>query len=404
MNNKITLDPKYVPLFEGNTRYYVITGGRGSGKSYGVTLFLNNLTYQKDHKVLFTRYTMTSAHSSIIPEFVDKIDIMDVGDDFRVTRDEIVNQTTGSGIMFKGIKTASGNQSAALKSLANVSTFVVDEAEELVDEEVFDKIDLSVRTQKVQNRVILILNPATKEHWIYKRFFEQRGIESGFNGVFKDTTYIHTTYKDNKANLPDSFLQSIYEMKVNAPDKYEHQILGGWLEKMTGTVYSNWSKGNFVELNKTCFAQDYGFSNDLTTLVKISVDDFKEEIYVKECFGKSGMSTSQIGRQNMRYAENNLIIGDSSEPRLIKELRDRGNNVQGAKKGKGSILSGIALLQDYKIIVDPKSHGIIRELNHYTWKEKGSVPIDKYNHFLDALRMGAMFLVGKRNQGRYAIR
>jgi phage terminase large subunit len=261
-----------------------------------------------------------------------------------------------------------------------------------------------VRTQKVQNRVILILNPATKEHWIYKRFFEQRGIESGFNGVFKDTTYIHTTYKDNKANLPDSFLQSIYEMKVNAPDKYEHQILGGWLEKMTGTVYSNWSKGNFVELNKTCFAQDYGFSNDLTTLVKISVDDFKEEIYVKECFGKSGMSTSQIGRQNMRYAENNLIIGDSSEPRLIKELRDRGNNVQGAKKGKGSILSGIALLQDYKIIVDPKSHGIIRELNHYTWKEKGSVPIDKYNHFLDALRMGAMFLVGKRNQGRYAIR
>ena len=69
---------------------------------------------------------MTSAHSSIIPEFVDKIDIMDVGDDFRVTRDEIVNQTTGSGIMFKGIKTASGNQSAALKSLANVSTFVVD--------------------------------------------------------------------------------------------------------------------------------------------------------------------------------------------------------------------------------------------------------------------------------------
>ena len=402
--NKITLNPKYVPLFEGDTRYYIITGGRGSGKSYGVTLFLNNLTYQKDHKVLFTRYTMTSAHSSIIPEFVDKIDIMDVGDDFRVTRDEIVNQTTGSGIMFKGIKTASGNQSAALKSLANVSTFVVDEAEELVDEEVFDKIDLSVRTQKVQNRVILILNPATKEHWIYKRFFEGRGIESGFNGVFKDTTYIHTTYKDNKENLPDSFLQSIYEMKVTAPEKYEHQILGGWLEKMSGTVYTNWSKGNFVELNKTVFAQDYGFSNDLTTLVKISVDDFKNEIYVKECFGETKLSTSKIGRLNVRHAENNLIIGDSSEPRLIQELRERGNNIRGAKKGKGSILSGIALLQDYKIIVDPRSHGIIRELNHYTWKEKGSVPIDRYNHFLDALRMGAMFLVQGKNKGNYSIR
>ena len=402
--SNIKLNEKYVPLFNGDTRYYIITGGRGSGKSFGVTLFLNNLTYEKDHKVLFTRYTMSSAHSSIIPEFVDKIEIMSAQDDFRVTRDEIVNQSTDSAIMFKGIKTASGNQTAALKSLANVSTFVVDEAEELVDEEVFDKIDLSVRTQKVQNRVILILNPTTKEHWIYKRFFEQRGIEGGFNGVNGDCTYIHTDYKDNKDNLPDSFLQSIYEMKVNSPDKYEHQILGGWLNKMSGTVYTNWSKGNFVELNKSVYAQDYGFSNDLTTLVKISVDDFKNEIYVKECFGETKLSTSKIGRLNLRHAENNLIIGDSSEPRLIKELRDRGNNIRGAKKGKGSILSGIALLQDYKLIIDPRSHGIIRELNHYTWKEKGSVPIDRYNHFLDALRMGAMFLISGKNKGNYAIR
>ena len=400
----ITLNPKYIPLFNGSTRYYIITGGRGSGKSYGVTLFLNNLTYEKDHKVLFTRYTMASAHSSIIPEFVEKIDVMDAQDDFRVTRDEIINQTTNSGIMFKGIKTASGNQTAALKSLAGVSTFVVDEAEELVDEEVFDKIDLSVRTQKVQNRVILILNPATKEHWIYKRFFEQRGIEGGFNGVNGDATYIHTDYKDNKENLPDSFLESIYRMKRETPDKYDHQILGGWLEKMSGTVYTNWSKGNFVELNKSCFGQDFGFSNDLTTLVKISVDDFKNEIYVKEMFGETGLSTTQIGRKNRRFAEGNLIVADSSEPRLIQELKISGCNITGVKKAKGSILSGIALLQDYKIIVDPKSHGIIRELNHYTWKEKGSVPIDKYNHFLDALRYAAMHIITNKNKGNYVIR
>tara|TARA_R110002153_G_scaffold123233_3_gene269268 strand:- start:2285 stop:3496 length:1212 start_codon:yes stop_codon:yes gene_type:complete len=400
----ITLNPKYIPLFNGTTRYYIITGGRGSGKSYGVTLFLNNLTYEKDHKVLFTRYTMASAHSSIIPEFVEKIDVMDAQDDFRVTRDEIINQTTNSGIMFKGIKTASGNQTAALKSLAGVSTFVVDEAEELVDEEVFDKIDLSVRTQKVQNRVILILNPATKEHWIYKRFFEQRGIEGGFNGVNGDCTYIHTDYKDNKDNLPDSFLESIYRMKRETPDKYEHQILGGWLEKMSGTVYTNWSKGNFVELNKSCFGQDFGFSNDLSTLVKISVDDFRNEIYVKEMFGETGLSTTQIGRKNRRFAEGNLIVADSSEPRLIQELKMSGCNITGVKKAKGSILSGIALLQDYKIIVDPQSHGIIRELNHYTWKEKGSVPIDKYNHFLDALRYAAMHIITNKNKGNYVIR
>jgi len=402
--SKINLNSKYIPLFNGDTRYYIVTGGRGSGKSYGVTLFLENLTYEPNHKVLFTRYTMASAHSSIIPEFVEKIDNMDAQADFRVTRDEIINVGTKSSIMFKGIKTASGNQTAALKSLAGVSTFVVDEAEELVDEEVFDKIDLSVRTKKVQNRVILILNPATKEHWIYKRWFESRGVKSGFNGVHGDTTYIHTTYRDNKENLPDSFLQSIYDMKLNRPDKYEHQILGGWLEKLSGTVYSNWSKGNYVELSKTCYGQDFGWSEDLTTLVKVSIDDFKKEIYVKECYGKAGMKTSQIAHKNRQYAKNGLIVADNHEPRLIKEIKDTGVNIVGAKQPKGSILSGIALLQDYKIIVDHKSFGIIRELNHYTWKEKGSVPIDKYNHFLDALRYAVMFLAQGKNKGQYHVR
>jgi len=203
---KINVNDKYIPLFQGNTRYYVVTGGRGSGKSFAVNLFLNSLTYEQGHKVLFTRYTMTSAHTSIIPEFVDKIDLMGASDDFRVTRDEIINMHTNSLIMFKGIRTSSGNQTAALKSLAGVTTFVVDEAEELVDEEIFDKIDLSVRSNRNTNRVVLILNPTTKEHWIYKRFFEARGIEAGWNGVHSDTTYIHTTYKDNKANLPDSSL------------------------------------------------------------------------------------------------------------------------------------------------------------------------------------------------------
>ena len=66
--------------------------------------------------------------------------------------------------MFKGIRTSSGNQTAALKSLNGVTTFVVDEAEELLEEDVFNKIDFSIRTQGKQNRCILILNPATKEH------------------------------------------------------------------------------------------------------------------------------------------------------------------------------------------------------------------------------------------------
>ena len=176
---------------------------------------------------------------------------------------------------------------------------------------------------------------------------------------------------------------------------------GGRINQQDGAVYTNWKVGNYIELNKTCFSQDFGFSTDLTTLIKVSVDDFKREIYVKEMYGKAGMSTSDIAAKNKQYANLDLIICDNHEPRLIKELKDSGLNIQPAKQKQGSILSGIALVQDYDIIVDRQSHGIIRELNNYTWKEKGTTPIDKYNHYLDALRYAVMFLADNKNKGNY---
>ena len=189
----LELNPKYLPLFNNDNRYYIVTGGRGSGKSWTVTMFLLGLTYESNEVILFTRYTLTSAHVSIIPEFLEKLELLGNESDFHITKDEIINLKTGSKIIFKGIKTSSGTQTASLKSLAGVTCWVLDEAEELVDEDVFDKIDLSIRAKNKQNRVILVLNPATKEHFIYQKFFEAKGIEAGSNITKGDTTYIHTT-------------------------------------------------------------------------------------------------------------------------------------------------------------------------------------------------------------------
>ena len=402
--SKLSIHNKYIPLFKDPSRYFVITGGRGSGKSYGVNVFLLNLTYEKGHKILFSRYTMKSAHTSIIPEFIEKIDLMGVHEDFRITKDEIMNLKTGSSIIFKGIRTSSGNQTGALKSLNGITTFVLDEAEELVDEEVFDKINLSVRVKGRQNRVILIMNPTTKEHWVYKRWFQSENVLGGSNTVNGNATYIHTTYKDNKDNLDDSFLQDIYNMKRRRPDKYEHQILGGWLNKAEGTILRKWRVGDFIPTELTCYGQDFGFSEDLSTLVKISVDKNARKVWVKEIFGQKSLNTSQMYARNKAECGLDLIICDNSEPRLINELKVLGLNIKPTIKKKGSILSGIALMQDYELIIDRNSHGIIREINNYVWKDKGEVPIDKFNHYIDAIRYAMMYLIQGINSGVYTIR
>lgn len=402
--NNIQLDPKYIPLFQEKTRYFITTGGRGSGKSFGVNVFLLSLTYEAGHKILFTRFTLTSAAASIIPEFIEKIELMGVESDFRITKDEIINLTTGSSIMFKGIRTSSGNQTAALKSLSGVTTFVLDEAEELTDEDTFSKIDFSIRSKIKQNRCILILNPTTKEHWIYQRFFMYPNVKEGTNGVKGDVTYIHTTFEDNKSNLSDSYLEQLYDLKKRNPVKYNHQILGGWLNKAEGTIITNWKVGQFLPYDLTCFGQDFGFSTDLTTLVKVSVDKDNRRVYVQEQYGAINLSTSDIIYRNKKHAGMSLIICDNSEPRLISEMKKGGLNIKPTVKKKGSILSGIALMQDYEIIVDPESTGIIKEINNYVWHERNAKPVEKFNHYIDAIRYSLMYLLQGVNSGKYVIR
>ena len=67
-------------------------------------------------------------------------------------------------------------------------------------------------------------------------------------------------------------------------------------------------------------------------------------------------------------------------------------------------MSGIALVQDYNIIVDPGSKNIIKELNHYVWHNKNERPVDKWNHTLDAIRYGLVYLEANSNKGNYVIR
>ena len=399
----ITLKSKYKPLFTNDTRYFILTGGRGSAKSFGVGTFTNLLSFEQGHKILFTRQTMTSAHLSIIPEFQEKIDLMNLNDFFEVNKSEIKNKQSGSEIIFRGIKTSSGDQTANLKSLQGVTTWVLDEAEELTDEATFDKINLSIRQKGKQNRVILILNPSTKEHWIYKRFFEDKGISEGFNGIKDDVTYIHTTYLDNIKHLDQSFIDEIEKIKETNPKKYKHQILGGWLDKAEGVVFTNWRVDHFIEQNLTAYGQDFGFSVDPTTLVKVSIDKANKRIYAQELLYKPKLNTSEIYTENVRYCgQRGLIVADSAEPRLIEELRSRGLNIRGIDKPK--IIDRIALVQDYELIISPDSINIIKELNNYVWHDKKSqTPIDDYNHALDGLGYAVWDLIGRPNQGKYYV-
>lgn len=221
----------YKPLFYEPplTRYFFVTGGRGSAKSYHVSTLLVNLSYMPNEVILFTRWTMISAHISIIPEFIEKINELNRQDDFIINKTEIENKHTGSRILFRGIKTSQGTQTANLKSIHGVTAFVLDEGEEMHDEDVFDRINLSVRSKLRPNRVIIVMNPSTRDHMLWHKFMEPKR---------DDTTYIHTTYLDNIRNLSDSFIEEANETKAKNLARYEHLFLGEWIDSAEGLLWN----------------------------------------------------------------------------------------------------------------------------------------------------------------------
>lgn len=396
----IELKPIYKPLFTTDKRYIILTGGRNCGKSFGVKTWEPLLTYEEGHRILSTRYTLTSAKDSIIPETTSKLELLGVSDHFYENQSGVQNLITGSEILFRGIKTSSGSQTAKLKSLHNISTWVLDEAEELVDEDEFDTIDLSIRASKVQNRVVIILNPTTTEHWIWKRWFEgyTKMIEiDGFQipvSTHPDVCHIHTTYHDNIENIPESFLKIIERMKKENPEKYKHKILGGWLDKAEGVVFPHWIEEEFDVSLPYIFGMDFGVV-DPTTLVKVAVDSKRKKIYLQELFYESGMRPSLISEMlRATVGEEDLIVADSAERLTINEMIYEGFNMQKAIKGPDSVKQGIRLMKDYTLCVDPDSQNLKKELNNYVWAEKKSeTPVDDYNHLIDPIRYCLQVLI-----------
>ena len=392
----------YHPLYEDKEKFIIlITGGRGSGKSFNASTFIERLTFEMTeaekivHQILYTRYTMVSAGMSIIPEMMEKIDLDGTTKYFKTTKTDIVNKMTKSRIMFRGIKTSSGNQTAKLKSIQGITTFVCDEAEEWTNEEEFDKIMLSIRKKGIQNRIIIIMNPCDSNHFIYQKYIEKTHKLVEIDGVqvqistHPNVLHILTTYFDNLENLSPEFLKEVGDMKVNNPEKYAHVVIGQWADVAEGAVFKKWGivKEFPRECKKVGIGQDFGFTNDPSAAVRCGIID--NRLYVDELFYETDMLSSAIANRLKPFSMK--VFADSQDPRLIQEIKNRGVNIYPVDKFPGSIKAGIDKIKDMEFFVTERSYNLITELRKYVWdKDKDgnyiNEPVDEYNHLMDAIR------------------
>lgn len=404
MSDKVTYCSKYKPLFrKARTRYRVITGGRASGKSHAVSGSLVCDTYNDDFNTLFTRYTMVSAHDSIIPEFVDKIDLFGVENDFHITRRDVVNTVSGGSIMFRGLMVSSKNQVARLKSIAKVKRFIIDEAQELEDEELFNTIDFSIRSTEVDNEIWLVWNPPRdRNHWIYRRFFIEAGVDITHNGIVGDVEYIYTTYEDNKRNLDASFLAQAEKMKEKDEDKYKNVFLGIPVGYKEGQIY-HWRAMPESEWEPTrhalCYGVDWGYTNDETAVVRVDYDYDTKVIYLKEVLYRKEMQPRDVAKaiwediERSKCGRSILVYCDPARPEHIAELRR--HNINACKAVNKNKAGRVNYLQGFTVFYDGVDIG--KEADSYSFKplpmdrtQFTNEPEDGMDHLMDAVNYGAV--------------
>ena len=170
---------------------------------------------------------MSNVQQTIIPEFLEKIKLLNISHLLKVNKDNITCLTNGNQLWFKGLETAEGTAEASFKGIKSLAVVLIDESQE-IKEKAFDRLLGTVRDRNLNLKVILCLNPTDETNFLYGRFF--KGLDYDFSGIIDNKLYVYSCYLDSVKFLSDAYLKEIENLKINDPIKYENQYLGKWLK------------------------------------------------------------------------------------------------------------------------------------------------------------------------------
>lgn len=389
---------KYKPLFLNNARYYILMGGRGGGRSTVASQYaLAHLLDKEYFRCAIMRYILGDIRNSIYKEITDRAEENEIIDSL-VINDSLMKLEYGqNSINAVGFKKSSGEQRSKLKSLASYNCVIIEEADEVQEEE-FMQLDDSLRTIKGDIKIILLLNPPAKNHWIIRRWMNLSDSEEPgyYTYTLKenitDTILINTNYKDNLINLSPVSVKQYEAYRELKPQHYWNMVMGYVPETVTGKIYKNWNIIDQIphEARLERRGLDFGYSNDPTAIVDVYYYNggyiLDERVYQK------GLSNKQIADIIKGFEESQvMVVADSAEPKSIDEIKIHGVNIVPTVKGQDSVNQGIQFVQDQKISVTKRSIHLLEEYENYSWDvdKDGNIlnkPIDRWNHALDAIR------------------
>lgn len=216
MQKEVAENDIYIPLLEDQSRFLVLYGGGGSGKSvFAAHKLILRTVGESPHKFLALRKVGETVKDSIFAELQAAVEDLGLSDEFTVNKtDRTLKHTiTGNEILCKGL-----DEPKKIKSIKGITGMWLEEATDF-DEDDLDQLNIRIRGEKVNYvQLILSFNPVDENHWLKKRFFDRKD---------PDASVCHSTYKDNYF-LSDADRDQLEKLRDRNSLYYDVYCLGKW--------------------------------------------------------------------------------------------------------------------------------------------------------------------------------
>lgn len=372
--------------------HYKLPGGRGSTKSSAISVIIPMLMMMnpKGNAVVFRKVGNT-LRESVYEQLLWGIEQLGVSHLWKqqLSPLKLIYIPTGQVIIFRGLDDA--QKAKSIKTSKGYFKYIwFEERAEMSGEEEERVILQSLMRGGPTFTVFYSWNPPKSiNNWVNQDILLPR----------EDTLVLPTDYRSVPQEwLGEQFIIEAEHLRKAKPDSYRHEYLGeaiGTGGKVFDNVNVRIITNEEIEIfDKVYHGLDFGFAADPCAYTKMYYDKTRRRLFIYGEIYQVQLNNLELKNKIKKLNPlNKIVVADSAEPRTINELRQLGININGAKKGPGSVEHGISWLQQLEeIVICPvRCPNVAREFSSYelamdkNGNFKGGFP-DKDNHSLDSVR------------------
>lgn len=373
------VNDKFKPFMRDSSRWAVLKGGAGSGKSkVTAQKILFRVMTEEGHRFCCARKVYRTVKASQFTDLVDFIYQYGWSDLFKINRTElkITYIPNGNEIIFVGL-----DNREKMKSISGITGWWLEEVTDF-EERDLTQLDLRLRG-KTRNykQTIMTFNPVSELHWIKNKFFsnyieeaiQKTGhanlpikYEVGGKLIELNASIYHSTYRDNKFLEPE-YIAFLLSLEEDDPHYFEIYAEGKW-GSIGNLVYPN----GFIRTeeypnsyDEIIYGLDFGWIHP-TALVKVGI--LAGEYYLDELIYQSKLSNKNLIEEMRRLGidESDYIYCDSARPDFINEICEAGFN---AVKSEKDVMAGLDKVRSSRVHTKSSNVNINREVDSYKWAE-----------------------------------